>query len=93
MLHQVTALRRKLAEAEAAAAGAQAGQARLRERCEAAESAAEEARRSAKAAKEEAAAAAQGFEVGCCRGSVSWEFTCGFWKHVPRRYCASYLSI
>ena len=75
MWHQVTALRRKLAEAEAVAAGAQAGQARLRERCEAAESAAEEARRSAKAAKEEAAAAAQGFEVGCHR-SQTWELTC-----------------
>lgn len=79
----MTALRRKLAEAEAAAAGAQVGQARLRERCEAAESASEEARRSAKAAKEEAAAAAQGFEVGCHRG-----FTSELLKQVSRPTCS-----
>ena len=43
----------------------QASEARLRERCNAAESAAEEGRRALRAAKEEAAACSQGFEVGC----------------------------
>jgi len=60
---QVTELRRKVQEAEAAAAASQSSEARLRDRCEAAESAAEDARRALKAAKEEAAAGSQGFEV------------------------------
>lgn len=56
---QESELRQKLADAEADASQSKGGHKRLRERCDAAEGAAEAAHRALRTAKEEAAAAAQ----------------------------------
>lgn len=66
---QESELRQKLADAEADAAQSKGGHKRLRERCDAAEAAAETAHRALRTAKEEAAAAAQvrSLETAMCR--------------------------
>lgn len=69
---QESELRQKLADAEADAAQSRGAEARLRERCDTAEAAAEDARRQLRAVKEEAAAAHQVLLGGPGFATVIW---------------------